>query len=420
MKAILEKGHSHLDIEIADDRVLEVLLGKDVPPMSHDYIREVISNGIKAHSPPDIRQKTIALIIPDDTRLWARGDLFVPEIAKTLLSMGVPAQNITIIIALGTHRDMKKKDFSALAGAFCAQNIRIINSAGKNQDRLVCMGETHRGTPLFFTREALEADHIIIFGGILHHLIAGFGGGPKYILPGIAGYDSIQANHSLAVQKDGTPHPRVRQASLPGNPVHEDITEAARIFLANKTSTCVAVAVNGSGDIFYSAAGPLHEVFVKGCAALNEACAVPIKEKGDFALISAGGHRTDTQFYQATKALFNVVGAVREGGEIVFVAGCSEGIGNTRFGEVLQTGRDRHEALGKELAVSFDMPSYVAYRTLDLLRRFKITLVSDFSQSETESLGFLFAKDIHHQIREMKGKGYIVPFAENILPLLRE
>ena len=417
MKIKLEKGHTTLDINFPDEKLCDIIIGRRVPAISHDSIREIISNGVRTHSPKDIKDKQIAVIIPDNTRLWARGDIFVPEIIKALFDLGVSRENVRIIIATGTHEDMKKDQFSSLAGTFCAQHIEILNAANKNQDRLVYIGDTYKKTPVSITKEAAEAGHIIIFGGILHHLIAGFGGGRKYIMPGIAGYDTIQKNHSLAIRKDGTPHPLARQAKLWGNPINEDINDAATLFLNDKTCTYVAVAASGTGDIFYADIGPLHETFIRGCKKLDEVCAIPVPEKGDFAIISAGGYRSDGQLYQSTKALFNAVNIVKEGGDILFVAECFEGVGNDTFSSALKSFRDDPKRLGMALVEKFDMPSYVAFRTLDILQRFKVTLVSDFSKFDTESLGFLYTDNIDDYIKNLKGKGYVIPFAENILPV---
>lgn len=419
MKIKLEKGQTTLDISLPDEKVCDIIIGRKVPAMSHDDIRDIISNRIRAHSPEDIKDRKIALIIPDSTRLWARGDVFVPEIVKTLFDLGVPEENLRIIIATGTHADMTKDQFSALAGTFCAQQVEILNAANKNQDRLMYIGETYKKTPVFITKEAAEADHIIIFGGVLHHLIAGFGGGRKYIMPGIAGYDTIQKNHSLAIRKDGTPHPLARQAKLWGNPVNEDINDAATLFLEGKTCTYVAVAAGGTGDIFYADAGPLHETFMKGCKKLDEVCCIPVPKKGDFVIFSTGGHRADGQLYQSTKALFNAVHIVKEGGNILFVAGCAEGVGNETFSSVLKRYKGNPEKLGLELAVTFDMAAYVAFRVLDILKRFNVTLVSDFSKSETEALGFLHTDNMDDYVQNLKGKGYVIPFAENILPVAK-
>ena len=419
MKIKLEKGQTTLDITLPDEKVCDIIIGRKVPAMSHDDIRDIISNRIRAHSPEDIRDRKIALIIPDSTRLWARGDVFVPEIVKTLFDLGVQRENLRIIIATGTHADMTKDQFSALAGTFCAQQVEILNAANQNQDRLVYIGETYKKTPVFITKEAAEADHIIIFGGVLHHLIAGFGGGRKYIMPGIAGYDTIQKNHSLAIRKDGTPHPLARQAKLWGNPINEDINDAATLFLEGKTCTYVAVAAGGTGDIFYADAGPLHDTFMKGCKKLDEVCCIPVPKKGDFVIFSIGGHRADGQLYQSTKALFNAVHIVKEGGDILFVAGCAEGVGNETFSSVLKAYKGNPEKLGLELAVTFDMAAYVAFRVLDILKRFNVTLVSDFSKSETEALGFRHTENLDHYVQNLKGKGYVIPFAENILPVAK-
>jgi len=417
MKIKLEKGLTSVDIDIPDNKIFDIIIGKDVPITSHDQIKHIISEGIKIHAPDRIIHKQIAVIIPDNTRLWARGDIFVPQIIKTLLDLGVSRNHIKIIIALGTHDDMEKDQFSHLAGTFCSQNIEILNSANKNQDRLVHIGQTYKKTQLYITKEAVEADHIIIFGGILHHMLAGFGGGRKYIFPGIAGYDSIQQNHSLAMRKDGSAHPMVRQAKIWGNPINEDMNEAADLFLTNKTCTYAAIAANGTGDIFHAQVGPLHKTFLDGCKKLDQACCIHVPQKGDFALISAGGQRTDGQLYQSTKALFNAVNIVKKGGNILFVAECSQGVGNETFSSVLNTFKDEPERLGRRLTQNFDMPSYVAFRVMDILKQFNVTLISDFSKRETESLGFKYTDSIDNYIERLNGKGYIIPFAENILPV---
>jgi nickel-dependent lactate racemase len=419
MRVKLKKGSEAINFSIPDNMIIDTLTGKDIPALSHEQIKNEIAEGIKESAPLNISNKKIVIIVPDNTRLWARGDIFVPVIVKTLLDLGVDKNSIRIIIALGTHAEFDRDEFASLVGEFCVSRIEILNSANKNSDRLVYLGKTKHNTDLFLTREACEADHIIIFGGVLHHLIAGFGGGRKYIFPGIAGYDSIQQNHSLAILKNGSPHPFVKQAQLINNPVNEDIEDAAIKFLKDKTCSCVAVAANGAGDIFYAGVGQLNETFNKGCDKLNSACCEKISQKGDFALISAGGHRTDAQLYQATKALFNAVNAVKEKGKILFVAGAEEGVGNKTFGKVLKEYKNSPEKIGAKLVKQFDMPSYVAFRVIDVLNRFDVTLISNLSKQETLKLGFKYSDDVDRYInKSLKGKGYIIPFAENILPVV--
>ena len=123
MKIKLEKGLTSIDIDIPDDKVFDTIIGKDTPAIGHKQIKQIISKGIKKHTPKGIISRKIAVIIPDDTRLWAMGDVFVPQIVKTLMKLGIPTSNIKIIIAIGTHDDIDKGKFSQLAGTLCNQRV---------------------------------------------------------------------------------------------------------------------------------------------------------------------------------------------------------------------------------------------------------------------------------------------------------
>ncbi len=420
MKLSLNKGLSAIDIRIADEKVHDVLSGSDVPRLPHSNIARIIEAGILDHSPKGVADKKIAVIIPDDTRAWARADIFVPGIVKALIRLGVSKQNITIIIAIGTHADMSPLSFAGLAGDWCAKNIRILNSANRDKKRLSHIGTTSRGTDVTITTEAADCEHIIIFGGVLHHMAAGYGGGRKYILPGIAGFDSIQQNHSLMIQKNGRAHPMVQQGILKGNPVSDDMDEAAQMFLKDKTCTYVAVAANGSGDIFHARVGDLESTFINSCKKLDRACCVKVQSKADFAVISTGGHHTDTQLYQSTKALFNTVNVVTEDAKILFIAGCAQGVGNEVFARVLSEYKDHPEKIGQQLGQNFNMPAYVAFRVIDILHRFNVTLISDLPEKTTKDLGFNFTGNLDNYIKTLSGKGLIIPFAENILPVIAD
>lgn len=417
MQVRLKKGRETLQIAIADDKIQGVLSGSAAAPIPAETIDAVIEEGLHRHCPDDIAARKMAVIIPDDTRLWARGDRYVPTIVKTLQKLGADSQNMVIVIALGTHADVAEERFPELAGAYCCRTAPVINSANRNRARLDFIGRTSRGTDVLLTREVAEAEHIVIFGGVLHHMIAGFGGGRKYLFPGVAGYDSIQQNHSLALDETGLPHPLVRQACLEGNPVNEDIEEACDMVLQDRGCTYVSVAVNGEGEIFHARAGELRDTFMTSCRKLNEVCTAPIDRKGDFVICSAGGHRTDGQLYQASKALFNGAEALKHDGCLLLVAECTDGHGNARFADMLKRHRNDPAALGNKLLTGFDMPSYIALRVIDLLRRYRIGLCSGFSQEETEEMGFSYVQDVSSYVKKLDGTGYIIPFAENILPV---
>ncbi|WP_163338923.1 nickel-dependent lactate racemase [Desulfopila sp. IMCC35008] len=419
MKISLKQGRESVTLELDQKKIIDILHGREIHPLTSDQMKDIIADGIANHSPEDISRKKIAIIIPDNTRLWARGDLYVPVIVQALQKIRVAPENITIVIALGTHADIEADKFPDLAGEYSCKTVKILNSANKNIKRLIRLGTTSRGTEIDITKEVVDSDHIIIFGGVLHHMIAGYGGGRKYIFPGSAGYDSIQQNHSLTLDKNGLPHPQVRQAQLEGNPVHEDIDEACELVLQNRGCTYISLAVNGEGNIFHTSVGPLKQTFLESCQKLNQVCTAEIINKGDFVICSAGGHRTDGQLYQSVKALFNGVEAVKKGGEILLFAECSEGYGNPKFGEMLKQYRSHPAKLGEKLLNNFDMPSYIALRVIDLLQNCKVSLVSQFERQETEELGFSYVQDVSDYVKRLSGKGYIIPYAENILPILK-
>jgi lactate racemase len=198
------------------------------------------------------------------------------------------------------------------------------------------------------------------------------------------------------------------------------MASAAEVFLKNKTSTLVAVAANGNGEIFWAGTGDYKDQFLKGCDQANRAGCVLVKKLGDFAIISAGGHRKDGQLYQSTKALFNTYPALKEGADILFFAECREGVGSEMFEKLLIQYKGNAGALGGQLVKHFNMDTYVAYRVIDILTRYRVTLISSFSKDVTEKFGFHYAERIDDYIKNLKGRGYIIPSAENILPIIEK
>ena len=420
MDSILKIGRDFETISLPEDKVIDILTGPQIPALGQNEIKAQISEAVRSSLPESIKTKNIVIIVADHTRLWTKGDLYVPVIVNTLLEEGAITKNIKVIIALGTHGDTPVERMHDLVGEETLERVEVLNSANKNTDRLTYIGKTTYGTSLYLTSEACEADHVIIYGGVLYHIIAGFGGGRKYIHPGIAGYDAIQQNHSLSMKKDGSLHPRVFQSFLEGNPVHEDMTEGAEMFLRGRTSLLINVAENGEGEIFHVAKGDWKKAFEEGCEQVNRAGRILINQKADFAIISTGGYEKDGELYQCTKPLFNSYGAVKEGGKILMFAEAREGVGNDEFGEALKTYRGNASELCKKLVEEFTMPLYGAYRIIDILSRYNVTLVSKFSREETEEFGFNYTDDIEKYVRNLQGKGYIIPSAENILPVIEE
>lgn len=360
---------------------LELLEGGDPEPLSDDEARSRCEEALSGLEPGE---KTV-ILIPDGTRSWSRSDLFVPIIVNSLKG------DLKIIVATGMHRGATAQELPGLVGDVFGK-VRVENHDSRDEKNLSYIGETSHGTPLFFNRECLTADRLIIFSGVTHHLIAGFGGGRKMILPGISGFDTIQKNHYLALSN--------HDLSLCGNPVNEDMVEGALSFLVGKTSMAINVGVNSRGAIYCITAGDWYESWSECCREVKRAEEIQIDEKADYALVSAGGWGRDGQLYQSVKALFNTAECVKRGGSIVFAAQCMEGVGPGEFEESLLHGK---------MGEKFSMPSYVALRLRRILGEYRIILISDLPKEATESMGFEYAKDLRSAILGLSGRGYIIP-----------
>ena len=156
------------------------------------------------------------------------------------------------------------------------------------------------------------------------HYYAGFGGGRKSVLPAVSNIETIKHNHAMIL------HPKARTGILEGNPIHEDMVEAAKLA---KVDFIVNVVANSKGDIVQAFAGDLEQAFYQGVKQVEEMYKIPINRRADIVVASPGGHPSDIDLYQAYKAVDNTLDIVKRGGVIILVAECPEGYGNEVFYE---------------------------------------------------------------------------------------
>jgi nickel-dependent lactate racemase len=249
---------------------------------------------------------------------------YLPFLLDQLNAAGVPDERISACIALGVHRPLTEDEMRSLLGPAGAR-IRV-----ENHDPLkglVALGSTSRGTPILVNEKVCTADLVLSLGSISFHFHAGFGGGPKGIIPGLAGAETIRTNHLLALSGPGdTWHPGVGPGRLEGNPVHEDLLEALSriptpIFLVNFVPDPAGrpLAVEG---------GAVKEAHRAACLAYARHFVRPVPEPYDAVVVCPGGHPRDVNLIQAHKAAAHAAGALRPGGSLILVAECPEGLGH--------------------------------------------------------------------------------------------
>ncbi|MEM0216681.1 MAG: nickel-dependent lactate racemase [Candidatus Bathyarchaeia archaeon] len=317
----------------------------------------------KIHEIADPRSK-VAIVVDDATRPTP-SHLMVPPIIEELKLAGVKDENITIIFGCGTHRPVTEGEALKILGENVVKRFKVISHNCKAPD-LVYLGTTQYGTKVYVNKVFADADIKILTGDICLHYYAGYGGGRKSVLPGIAGEETIRANHAMLL------HPNAKTGVLEGNPVHEDMMHAAK--MAN-VDFILNVVTNSKGEIVKAFAGDLEKAFYEGVKLVDEMYKVPVDQRADIVVVSPGGYPSDLDLFQAYKAVDSALNVVKRGGVIVLVAECSEGYGNQVFYEWMVKFKDL-KTIEKQIKQNFILGGHKAYYLLKALQKAQIILVS--------------------------------------------
>lgn len=307
----------------------------------------------------------VAIVVDDATRS-APSNLMVPSVLDELGSVGVKDENITVIFGCGTHKAVARDDAVRLLGEAVFNRVKVLSHDCRAND-LVYVGTTSKhGTKVYLNRVFAEADVRILTGDIGFHYYAGYGGGRKSVLPGVSGEETIKHNHAMLL------HSNAKTGVLTGNPVHEDMVEAARLA---KVDFIVNVVTNSKGEVVKAFAGDLEQAFYEGVRLVDEMYRVPVDRKANIVVVSSGGHPADVNLFQAYKGVDSALKIVKRAGVIVLVAECPEGHGNQVFYDWMVKFNDV-KAVEKEIKRNFVLGGHKAYYLLEALQNHQIILVS--------------------------------------------
>ena len=321
-------------------------------PVDSPPLREIVRPGEK-----------VAVVTSDVTRPMPTYQV-MPAILDELYAGGVKPEDITLVFGLGSHRRQTEAEIKKLAGDRAFQEIRCVDS---DPDDCVRFGVTARGTPVDITRAVAEADRRVCLGNIEYHYFAGYSGGAKALMPGVSTRAAIQSNHSLMVNPDAC------AGKLAGNPLREDIEEAARMvgidFILN-------VVLDEHKKIVCAVAGDPVKAHRAGCRFLDQFYLKFIPERADIVLVSQGGSPKDLNLYQTQKALDNAKHAVKKGGVVILIGSCREGLGEETF-EAWMTQSPSPESMIERIRRDFCLGGHKAAAIAMVLQSADIFLVSD-------------------------------------------
>jgi nickel-dependent lactate racemase len=322
------------------------------------------------------RGQRVVVVVSDITRPCPTSRL-LPFVLSELRAGGVEEENIRIVFGLGSHRCLNTAEQATLVSPAIFDRV-CCGDIGTGP--FVEVGRTRRGTPVQVFQPVAEADWRVYLGNIEYHYFAGYTGGAKALLPGVCSVDTIRANHAWMVEDSA------RAGRIAGNPVREDMEEAAALvgptFLLN-------VVLDGDKRVVAAVAGDLTQAHRQGCRQVDELYRVPISQRADIVLASAGGLPKDINLYQAHKALENAALAVRDGGVIVLVAECGEGLGHSTFAEWMTCGAGPDELL-RRIREHFVLGGHKAAAIAKTLRRgVRVFLVSSMPADEVRKTSFV-------------------------------
>jgi len=416
----LPYGEKTMEVAVPQSNLIGVYSPKNVKPVA-DIQQEVIRALSQPIGTKPLRElvagaQKVVIVADDNTRLTPT-DKIIPVILDEMNAAGIADEQITIVIALGTHRFMTDEEIVVKFGEPVVKRVKIKNHDFKNPDALVDLGETPNGTSVWVNKETYEADFKIGIGSIVPHHIPGFSGGAKIVQPGISGEHTTAETHLLSVRA-----PR-SYLGVEDNPVRQELNS-----IAGKIGmhTIFNTVLNRHGEVVGAFFGDLKEAFHVGVGLSREVYAVEIPEAADIVISSS--HPCDIEFWQAHKTLYPSDLAVKAGGTIILATPCYEGVAVTHSEMVditchsstcmkqMVADKQAHDEVAAALAIAW----------AQVKEREDVYFVSDgISPEETKKLGFTPFTSVQEALDgafEKQGKSAkvtVLTHAPDMLPIIK-
>jgi len=321
----LPYGKREVSFEIPEESLLYLLEGNNLPAPENLQAAYLAALDNPIDTPPlkeiVLPADRVAIVVSDITRVWQRNAETLPVLIGYLNRLGVEDDRITVIIGVGGHRQNTPEECMEICSEEVYRRVKVINHDAWDRENMVYIGKTSRNTEVRINRIVAEADRVIITGGVIYHYMAGFGGGRKSILPGVADIGTIQQNHLLGLtdMMGGGSNPDAASAMTIGNRLHEDMMEIAALA---KPDFLINVVPNLDGDIAGIFTGHWATAWLKACDMVREIYGVEIAARADIVIASAGGYPKDINLYQSQKTIDNACYAMKPGGVAIIVAEC--------------------------------------------------------------------------------------------------
>ncbi|MBZ4653796.1 MAG: larA 1 [Peptococcaceae bacterium] len=415
----LPYGPSVINVQIPEKNLLGVYSPVDLPPVA-DISMEVERALAHPIGSPTLRElvagkKNVVIVADDNTRLTPT-DKIIPILLREMNAAGVKDEQITIVIALGTHRDMTDREILDKFGEEVVRRVKIVNHDYKSAKALVDLGMTDNGTPVSINKLVYEADFKIGVGSIVPHHIPGYAGGAKIVQPGVSGEITTGSTHLLSVRA-----PR-SLLGVEDNQVRRELNKIARTIGMH---TIFNTVLDRNGKVIQGFFGDIEEAFKAGVEVSKAVYMVRVPQEADIVLASS--HPCDLEFWQAHKTLYAADRAVKEKGIIIVVTPCPEGVAKTHQDMVEYAGLSSAtiKKMVEDGLIEDSVAAALAIAWAQVREREQVYIVSGGVPHEAaRKLGFVpfntVEEALNHALREVgeEAKIAVLTHAPDTLPVI--
>jgi nickel-dependent lactate racemase len=328
-------------------------------------------------------RKRILVVINDHTR---------PVVSAVLKHLSLKEKEVTTIVATGTHRPPDREELVCLLGGSgppYGGNVAVHDATDSKSLRP--LGRTSRGTDVHLNSAVFDTDGIVAIGSVEPHYFAGFTGGRKFLLPALAGFRSVEMNHSLALDE------RAKILTLAGNPIHEDFMEALHMFGRDEDIFSIQLVMNSKHEISYASSGNIVSSFTNAVEQATRTYTCRIECKADI-VVAIVNPPLDIDLYQAHKAIENVKLALNDRGVLILVAKCKDGVGSRAFYDLLASKQDVFQVVKQK----YTFGGHKALKIAQLLQRAQIFAVTSLFPNMLKEISINPYSNVQDALNEAK------------------
>jgi len=392
-------GSGYKPIHIPKEQLVAVVKPRQVEALPDLYgaVKKAIKNLFGGHLCQSISpQDTVAIVIDDKTRPVPNREILEVLIEELLVAKVMP-KNIKIVVATGVHPPCTREDIYLMLGPGIANSFSIMNHSAWDEKNLIDLGPIggKESFQLQINKHVAEANFKILIGMIGPHHAAGYSGGRKSILPGVASFENIRNQHNINPD-------RIMLGKLNDNPFHTMAMEAAEKVGVN---FIVNVVLNSQGEVAKLVAGDLVDAWNEGVEFCNKVSKSILPDYSDIVITSPGGYPKDINLWQSQKAISTAELIVQPGGVIILVAECREGVGSEDLRQWLTTASHPQDIIERFNQIGFTGGSRKAYYFARALQKADIILVSEkLSKRELKGMLLMGANSIEEALEIAKDK----------------